>query len=119
VKLLVTVPGEIVPAARVRVSRGCASTPRTTVEYQATIARATRAARAAHGWATSDGPVEIRVTAFGLRRGDPVYVLKSALDGLVKGEAISDDSVRVIRSLTIECLDSEHLHGLVIQVTPC
>lgn len=117
--LEVVVPGDVVPTARVRVLHGAAQTPRSTVEYQAKIARAARAAVAAQGWPVKHpGPVEVSIVASGMVRGDIDNVLKGALDGLVKGHAIADDSVRVLRTVSITVLRGG-MAGLSIQVHPC
>jgi Holliday junction resolvase RusA-like endonuclease len=118
-RLVVDVPGEVVPTARVRVMHGRASTPRRTVEYQAQVARAVRAAVAETSWpARHLGPVAVEVYAYGCERGDPDNILKSALDGLVKGHALVDDGVRVIRSLGIHTT-AAGAPGLRIEVEPC
>jgi Holliday junction resolvase RusA-like endonuclease len=117
--LRVLVPGDVVPTARVRIQHGAAQTPRSTVEYQAKIARATRAAVAAQGWLVKHpGPVEVSIVASGMVRGDVDNVLKGALDGLVKGHAIADDSVRVVRTVSITTLLGG-MAGLSIEVHPC
>lgn len=118
-KLSVYVPGDIVPTARARVLHGAASTPRRTVEYQAVVARAVRAAIAEQGWpAKHAGPVLVFVMGYGCTRGDPDNILKGALDGLVKGHALADDTVGVIRSLTIETTGAGS-PGLHLEVRPC
>lgn len=117
--LLVDVLGEVVPTARVRVLHGRASTPRRTVEYQAQIARAVRAAVQAQGWPPKCiGPVSVSVFAFGCERGDPDNILKSALDGLVKGHALVDDGVHVIRTLAIHAT-ADGTPAMRIEVRQC
>lgn len=118
-KLSVYVPGEVVPTARVRVQHGAAQTPRRTVEYQAQVARAVRAAIAEQGWpAKHAGPVLVYVVGYGCAKGDPDNILKSALDGLVKGHALADDNVGIIRSLTIETTAAGN-PGMHLEVRPC
>ena len=121
-KLEVVIGGPIVPTARPRIVHGRASNPRSTVEYKAQIARATRAAVVAQGW-SHVGIVTVRIEAFAPPKGADVdNIAKSALDGLVAGGAVADDHWRVVQSLEIGAWDRGE-PGLRIVVTsvggPC
>lgn len=100
--LVVSVPGEPVPTARVRVLGGRASTPRRTVEYQSKVAKAVRAAMREQGWPESfDRPVRIYVSIFGAAlNADGENVTKGLVDAAVKAKAVKDDALRYVRAIS-------------------
>jgi Holliday junction resolvase RusA-like endonuclease len=99
-KLQFVVPGRPVPTARVRVQNGRAQTPRSTVEYQSKVAKATRTALAAvQGW-NPEGPFKLDVFIFTTRRDcDGSNILKGIEDALVRAGAMRDDNLAVLRGV--------------------
>lgn len=92
------IPGAPVPKARPRANgRGGVYTPSRTHQYEELVAWAARAKRIRLG----QGPVEIQAD-FHTRKGggDLDNLLKSLLDGLVKGGAIDDDNPQVVRAVS-------------------
>lgn len=94
--LVVSVPGDYVPTARVRWGGG---TPRKTVEYQSTIAKAARHAMREQGWPEKHaGPLRVTLALFGDDLDcDGDNVEKGALDALKKALALKDDRLRTVR----------------------
>lgn len=93
------IPGAPVPKARPRANgRGGVYTPSRTHQYEELVAWAARAKRIRLG----QGPVEIQAD-FHTRKGggDLDNLLKSLLDGLVKGGAIDDDAAHIVPKITV------------------
>lgn len=116
--LVVTVGGEPVPTARVRVNGGRASTPRRTVEYQAMVARAARHAMREQRWPERyDGPVRISITIFGANLNtDGDNIQKGVVDALVKAGSIRDDCLRYVRSGSWVYAGESDKPGIVVNV---
>lgn len=122
-RLEVFIPGEVVPTARVRVHGGRPSTPRRTVAYQSKIGQAVRAAMKRNSWPEKhEGPVRVSVTLFSPNEDtDLDNISKSALDALVKAEALRDDRLRYVRRLEVAVDDTpanREIVGMLIVVWP-
>jgi Holliday junction resolvase RusA-like endonuclease len=103
------VPGKAVPTARVRHSNGSVATPRTTAEYQAKVAKAARQAAMSSGWpACYAGKVHVEVSLRGANpQSDPDNILKSVMDGLVKGYVLKDDCLAIVRQVSVFVVDGD------------
>lgn len=95
--LVVSVPGDYVPTARVRWGGG---TPRKTVEYQSAVAKAARHAMKEQGWPEKHaGPVRVALALFGDELDvDGDNIEKGALDALKRAGVIKDDRLRTVRA---------------------
>lgn len=99
------IPGTPVPKGRPRSGRGNTFTPRRTVEYEQLVAWHARAQRIRLG----AGPVELHADFYTRRGGgDLDNLLKSVLDGLVKGGAIDDDAPHIVPVITVRWFHDPH-----------
>lgn len=104
--LAFVIDGPIVATARARIVHGRAMTPRATVEYQARVSVACRAAMAAACWPERPrGPFVVAVSLNGpssmLADVDGDNVGKGVLDALVKAGAVFDDRMRCVRAVGV------------------
>lgn len=105
--LVVVVPGEVVPTARVRSTGRHTATPRATVEYQSRATLATLAAMRAAEWVA---PLRARVLVqlFTDREDcDGENVCKGLIDSLVRAKALPDDRLKHLRAESWEAFPAD------------
>lgn len=101
----ITIPGPPVPKGRPRAGRTGFYTPTRTAQFEETVAWAARAQRVRLG----QGPVEVQADFYTRAGGgDLDNLLKSCLDGLVKGGAIDDDNPMVVRAVSARWFHDPH-----------
>lgn len=105
--LVVVVPGEVVPTARVRVSGGRPGTPTETVKYQSRATRATLAAMRAAEWVAPQR-ARVLVHLFTDREDcDGENVCKGLVDSLVRAKALPDDRLKHLRAEAWEAFPAD------------
>jgi Holliday junction resolvase RusA-like endonuclease len=105
--LVVVVPGEVVPTARVRSTGRHTATPRSTVEYQSRATLATLAAMRGQGWVAPER-ARVLVQLFTAREDcDGENVVKGLVDALVKAGALHDDRLKYLRGESWEAFDPD------------